>query len=196
MTGQHGVSGTVVSVAHTSVYDRTTSALVHILTPHSGPIIGIALNPSQTQAAILGSGPMPGWVTVDLKSGNELTRVSSEPAGCIAWAGQYIACGGRAGDIALYRPDSGKVVREFDSGSSLVRAIRYEPHLNMVVTAGHDSHVNFWDVATGKRMRGYAFPGWPIFHLARDGMNLVAGAGNGLMFICYGVGMPYQGLFA
>lgn len=188
---------TVLVYERASVYDNRTVTLLHRLSPERGSLVAIAVNPDPTVHQAVVSGSL-GWVTIDLASGNELARVSCEPAGSVTWSpdGKYIACGGKEGEVALYTP-AGELVRQFEqNNSSMVRSVRVEPDSGTLLSAGHDCRIYFWKLDANNAYRCYDFPGQPIFQIDKSGMNLVAAAGNSVLFITYGVWMPYLGLYA
>lgn len=64
--------------------------------------------------------------------------------------GKYVVTGGSLGEVILWRPDTGVLVRKLQGSKASIRSVAIDPTGSKVAAGGDDGVVRLWDLRTGK----------------------------------------------
>jgi WD40 repeat protein len=95
----------------------------------------------------------------DLRSGKLLYVLPQLGVQAVAFSpgGSLLATGSHSGAVDLWRPRTGRPVRELDDGGKNVLDLAFSPNGSLLATASGDGAARVWTVASGTRL--YYFPG-------------------------------------
>lgn len=122
-----------------------------------GRVVSVGSDGSARRAA-----PLPGWRLERVIEGAESGQPPIDRVLALAFSpdGKLLASGGgtasREGELLLWNPADGKLVREFASAhSDSVYSVSFSPDGTLLATTGADKFAKVFDVATGKVQRSF-----------------------------------------
>jgi WD40 repeat protein len=127
------------------------TALVRVLTGHTGGVFAVAWSPDGIHLASAGDG---GEVRVwDAITGAQLTTQTSHTGSVItvAWSpdGTHLAAAGDGGEVKVWDAITGAQLTTQTSHTGSVITAAWSPDGTHLATAGDDRKVRVWDTATG-----------------------------------------------
>ncbi|XP_030635744.1 protein FAN isoform X2 [Chanos chanos] len=126
-----------------SVWDITSSSLLHQLNCHSGKIHQMAFSPDSRH--ILSVGEDCCLKVTDVQTGMLISTVSAdEEQRCFCWDGNTVLSGGRSGHLFVWDLLSSKVTHKIPAHSGAVSTIWMNEQGSSVITGGEDKQIILW----------------------------------------------------
>lgn len=143
------------------IWDVGLNKVLHDLTSHTRPVIGVAFSP---QGETVATSSLDGMVRLwDARTGTQTRRLSGSGGFARALAfspgGRTLATGahkdwfgGEQGGVAIWHVETGALMSTILTGDSAVIAVAFSPDGKLLATGHQDAQIRLWEVASGNPM--------------------------------------------
>ncbi|KAG9347982.1 hypothetical protein JZ751_004001 [Albula glossodonta] len=126
-----------------SIWDTTSSVLLHQVQCHSGTIHDIAFSPDSRH--VLSTGEDRSLRVVDVQTGMLISTVAAEEQQrCFCWDGNMVLSGSQSGDLLVWDLMAAKVTQKIPGHSGAVTAMWMNEQCSSIITGGEDKQIIFW----------------------------------------------------
>jgi WD40 repeat protein len=152
------------------LWETATGRSLGTLPPQNGAVtaLGFIARPKQTLLAVAtwddkGKGDVKLWALQSAKQGYEAKEHKTlgghtHGVTSLALYGERLASGDAGGTAILWDIDSGKPLQTVKAHQGEVRALAFAQQGQMLLTAGQDQAVRFWNSASGRPATGFEAP--------------------------------------